>query len=114
MHLLDVDGENAHARQHSRPPEPQRHMLEGNLDPVATVGDIPTDRVLKSLAEVGLLVRDARKGISMNQAELARLAGVGRRFVSELEDGKPSLEFDKVLACAGAVGVELTARMRRP
>lgn len=68
---------------------------------------------LKSIADLGLMVRDARKAMKMNQAEFAAHAGVGRRFVSELEGGKPSLEFDKVLACAGAAGVDLFATKRR-
>lgn len=68
---------------------------------------------LKSIADLGLMVRDARKAMKMNQAEFAAHAGVGRRFVSELEGGKPSLEFDKVLACAGAAGVDLFATRRR-
>jgi len=59
------------------------------------------------------MVRDARKAMKMNQAKLAAHAGVGRRFVSELEGGKPSLEFDKVVACAGAAGIDLFAKKRR-
>jgi len=45
--------------------------------------------------------RDARK---ISQKELADLAGVGQRFVSELERGKPTVrvaEVDKVLAVFG-------------
>lgn len=68
---------------------------------------------LTSIAELGQMVRDARKAMKMNQSEFAAHAGVGRRFVSELEGGKPSLEFDKVLACAAAAGVDLFAKKRR-
>ncbi|OZA17669.1 MAG: hypothetical protein B7X90_14215 [Novosphingobium sp. 17-62-19] len=68
---------------------------------------------LTSIAELGRMVRDVRKAMKMNQAEFAAHAGVGRRFVSELEGGKPSLEFDKVLACASAAGVDLFAKKRR-
>lgn len=45
--------------------------------------------------------RDARK---ISQKELAELAGVGQRFVSELERGKPTVrvaEVNKVLAVFG-------------
>ena len=45
--------------------------------------------------------RDARK---LSQKELAELAGVGQRFVSELERGKPTVrvaEVNKVLAVFG-------------
>lgn len=68
---------------------------------------------LTSIAELGMMVRSARKAMNMNQAEFAAHAGVGRRFVSELEGGKPSLEFDKVLGCAVAAGIDLLAKRRR-
>lgn len=71
----------------------------------------PGDGV-RSVAELGALVRRARKAMKMNQSEFAAHAGVGRRFVSELEGGKASLEFDRVMACAEAAGIDLTARLR--
>lgn len=71
----------------------------------------PGERV-RSVAELGALVRRARKAMKMNQSEFAAHAGVGRRFVSELEGGKASLEFDRVMACAQAAGIDLTARLR--
>jgi y4mF family transcriptional regulator len=67
---------------------------------------------IRTVAEIGAMVRTARKAMKLNQTELAAHAGVGRRFVSELESGKPSLEFDKVLACAAAVGIDVGARAR--
>ena len=71
----------------------------------------PGERV-RSVAELGALVRRARKAMKMNQSEFAAHAGVGRRFVSELEGGKTSLEFDRVMACTQAAGIDLTARLR--
>jgi y4mF family transcriptional regulator len=68
---------------------------------------------LTSAADIGALIRKARKALKLSQTEFAQHAGVGRRFVSELEAGKPSLEFDKVLACAAAAGIDITARTRR-
>ncbi|MBL8572803.1 MAG: hypothetical protein JNM13_03925 [Hyphomicrobiaceae bacterium] len=37
------------------------------------------------------------------------LAGGGRRFPWELKNGKPTLEFDKVLMVAAAAGIDLVA-----
>lgn len=71
-----------------------------------------TRNPLTSISELGMLVRAARKAMKMNQTEFAAHAGVGRRFVSELESGKPSLEFDKVLGCAAAAGIDLFAKKR--
>lgn len=70
-------------------------------------------RVLK-VSDLAPLIRKARKGMKMNQQAFADAAGVGRRFLSELENGKSSLEFDKVLACALAAGIDITAKPRRP
>jgi len=50
--------------------------------------------------------------MKLSQDEFATYAGVGRRFLSELEGGKSSVEFDKVLACARAAGIDIFARPR--
>lgn len=55
-------------------------------------------------ASLGAFVRDRRKAGRMTQRELGELAGVGTRFVSELERGKPSVRLSvvqKVLAVFG-------------
>lgn len=41
-------------------------------------------------------VKQHRKRLSITQVELANRAGVGLRFVRELEQGKDSLRMDKV------------------
>lgn len=49
-------------------------------------------------------IRQRRNARKISQKELAELAGVGQRFVSELERGKPTVrvaEVNKVLAVFG-------------
>jgi y4mF family transcriptional regulator len=41
-------------------------------------------------------VKQRRKEVGLTQTELAYKAGVGLRFVRDLEQGKPSLRLDKV------------------
>jgi y4mF family transcriptional regulator len=41
-------------------------------------------------------IKGQRKLHGLNQIELARKAGVGLRFIRELEQGKPTLRMDKV------------------
>lgn len=53
-------------------------------------------------------VRDMRRARGMTQADLATLAGVGRRFLSELENGKPTLRLDAVRAVLRVFGLTLT------
>ncbi|MGL5098103.1 MAG: helix-turn-helix transcriptional regulator [Planctomycetia bacterium] len=46
--------------------------------------------------ELGAFVRSRRTANRLTQRELGELAGVGTRFVSELERGKPTLRMDAV------------------
>ncbi|KJF71463.1 MULTISPECIES: type II toxin-antitoxin system Y4mF family antitoxin [unclassified Rhizobium] len=62
--------------------------------------------------DLGRMVRRLRESRKLSQQEFADLAGVGRRFLSELENGKPTLEFEKVLQVARAAGISLFARGR--
>lgn len=41
-------------------------------------------------------IKRQRKLHGMTQADLARRAGLGLRFIRELEQGKPTLKMDKV------------------
>ena len=63
---------------------------------------------------LGEQIRRARKRRGLTQVELARQAGVGTRFVSELERGKPTVRLGLALEVASLAGVELLARERNP
>jgi y4mF family transcriptional regulator len=45
---------------------------------------------------IQIFIKKQRKLHDLTQAELARRAGVGLRFIRELEQGKPTLRMDKV------------------
>ena len=61
------------------------------------------------MVEIGEFVRTRRKAAKLTQRELAELAGVGTRFIFDLERGKPTArisEVDKVLGVFGkTIGV---------
>jgi y4mF family transcriptional regulator len=61
-------------------------------------------------AIVGEMVRSTRKACRMRQDELAGAAGVGLRFVVELEAGKPTAQLGKTLQVLATLGcsVEIT------
>jgi y4mF family transcriptional regulator len=63
--------------------------------------------------DMGLIVRSYRKAAGMSQQELADYAGVGRRFISDLENGKSTVAFGLVVNVAAALGIELVIRTRR-
>ena len=52
-------------------------------------------------------VKEKRRQAGMNQEDLSFAAGVGLRFVRELEQGKPTLKMDKVNQVLNLFGYEL-------
>ncbi|MFN0022938.1 MAG: helix-turn-helix transcriptional regulator [Parvularculaceae bacterium] len=68
---------------------------------------------VQSSKELGEKVAAARRGMKLTQLAFANLAGVGRRFVSELERGKPTLEFDKVVQACAAAGLDIFVKARK-
>lgn len=63
--------------------------------------------------DIGQAVRQARKAQGLRQDELAAAAGVGVRFVVELERGKPTVRLDRLLLVLSAVGLDLRVGPRR-
>src|ERR1700757_2193197 len=53
----------------------------------------------------GTLVRSRRNAMRMRQDQLALATGVGRRFLIDLEAGKPSCQLGRSLLVAEAVGL---------
>jgi len=54
-------------------------------------------------------VKEKRKAVKLTQPELAEKAGVGLRFVRDLEQGKDSLRLDKVNQVLQLFGYEVGA-----
>ena len=55
-------------------------------------------------AALGQAVRNARKQIGLTQPQLALAAGVGVRFVVDLEAGKATLRLENILRVVNALG----------
>jgi y4mF family transcriptional regulator len=64
-------------------------------------------RALQAAVSFGTLIRSRRKELRMRQNDLALATGVGRRFLIELEAGKPSCQLGRSLAVAEALGLKL-------
>jgi y4mF family transcriptional regulator len=62
---------------------------------------------------LGDLVRARRKAQGLRQEEVALAAGTGRRFVSELENGKPTVRLEEVLKVLRALGLAIEVTMRQ-
>ena len=57
---------------------------------------------------LGLIVHRERKAQNLRQAELAAAAGVGVRFIVDLEAGKPTLQLEKALHVLETLGCDVT------
>ena len=68
--------------------------------------------VWRSGAQLGAAVRAARERMGLTQAQLARRAAVGLKFLYELESGKDTLRADKVLDVLKVLGLELVVAPR--
>ncbi len=64
---------------------------------------------ITTTTDFGKLIRATRKKIKLTQANLAAASGIGERFVRELEQGKPSCQFEKALLVAQMLGIKIEA-----
>ena len=64
---------------------------------------ISLGNVIGSVAELGQVVREARRRRGLTQSDVAQRSGVGLRFVSELENGKPTIQIERALRVAAAL-----------
>ena len=60
---------------------------------------------LTNASQLAEIVRRERKRQRVSQIRLSQLADVGTRFVRDLEDGKETVRFDKVLAVLETLGI---------
>ena len=67
------------------------------------------DRLVRveSAAALGQAAKAQRQRLGMTQAEVALVAGVGVRFIGELEAGKPTLQLERAVQVLGALGFQL-------
>lgn len=59
---------------------------------------------------LGAALRKERKKHKLTQADVAFAAGVGIRFLSDLESGKPTVQLEKVLQVVAVLGGALLLR----
>ena len=57
---------------------------------------------------LGRLVKKERKAMSLTQAELALTSGTRMRFISDLENAKPTCQIGKTLTVLKTLGIHLT------
>ena len=56
---------------------------------------------------IGTKIKEERKAQSLTQTELANLSGVSVNFLSQLEQGKPSVQMNKVIMVLETLGLRM-------
>jgi HTH-type transcriptional regulator / antitoxin HipB len=63
--------------------------------------------LIQTPKDIGSAVRKRRQRDQLTLKDVAGLTGVGIRFLSELENGKTTVRFDKLLHVVQALGLRL-------
>ncbi|MEH6688769.1 MAG: type II toxin-antitoxin system Y4mF family antitoxin [Halopseudomonas sabulinigri] len=61
-------------------------------------------QTITNVKDLGQAVRKARKSLMLTQEQLAFAAGVGTRFIVDLESGKSTLSLEPALKVVDALG----------
>jgi y4mF family transcriptional regulator len=68
---------------------------------------------IQNAMELGQIVTRQRKAQGLTQADLAGLAQTGTRFISDLENGKGTVQFDKVMHILNLLGLDVVITDRQ-
>ncbi|MBL8343313.1 MAG: helix-turn-helix transcriptional regulator [Rubrivivax sp.] len=67
---------------------------------------------VRSSVELGAVIREQRKRLALKQLDLAGLGNTGNRFIVDLENGKPTVQLQKVLDLMDLLGLEVVVRTK--
>jgi y4mF family transcriptional regulator len=65
-----------------------------------------------NLREIGLLLRDRRKELALDQRNLARLSGVSVHSLSDIEAGKGNPTLERLSKIAEVLGLEINVKVK--
>ena len=84
-----------------------------DVDSILPIGNQPrAETSIRSSAELGAIIREQRKRLALKQLDLAGLGNTGNRFIVDLENGKPTVQLQKVLDLMDLLGLELVVRTK--
>jgi HTH-type transcriptional regulator/antitoxin HipB len=66
--------------------------------------------LIRTSVDLGAVIRDRRKKLGLDQAELAERIGVNRKWVISIERGRSHAELALVLRALDALGIRLSAQ----
>jgi len=68
---------------------------------------LPTKTISDPTA-LGRLVRETRRALRLTQPDLALSAGVGVRFLVDIEKGKSTSQIGKIMQVLAALGIQMS------
>ena len=66
---------------------------------------------IRTATDLGAFIRDRRTKLGMDQIALAKKAGTSRKWLIEVEQGKPRAEFGLILRTLKSLGVSLDLKV---
>lgn len=69
---------------------------------------------IRTVKDIGVLIKEARAQRGLTQAGLAKMINVTQAWVSWIENGKPTAEIGNVLLALTALGVEMNFDLPGP
>lgn len=69
-------------------------------------------KIITNSEDLGVAIREERKRLKVTQKQLAMTAGVGLRYLIELERGKPTARVEGVFKVLQALGLNLSVSAR--
>ena len=68
--------------------------------------------IIYSAVDFGKQIREKRKSLGYTQKDISDFIGVSVSFISDLENGKPTIEFEKALKLANMLGLDFEMKER--
>jgi transcriptional regulator with XRE-family HTH domain len=65
-----------------------------------------------NLKEIGLLLKDRRKELALDQRNLARLSGISVHSLSDIEAGKGNPTLESLSKITDVMGLEICVRIK--
>lgn len=67
---------------------------------------------VNAVKDLGKIIRERREAANLTLDAAAAMCNVGRRFLFEIENGKHSVQFNRVLQVAAKMGIQIFAEQR--
>jgi len=87
--------------------------MQSTKFPTTDLPDLESGVKVATTHELGALLRSVRKSAGLVQASVSGLAGQGSRFISDAENGKPTIQAQKLFDLVEWLGLEIVIRKKR-